>query len=183
MWVGAQKAVFHFLPSDPKDAKSFEVEGLSPKDIDVVGAELVIADAGLPRIVTMTTAGKVTHEFPIGHPNNENNLEGASQGVAASPTGVIGFSQQAKEPEQVGCDSARRLDPDRRDSSGCDPFGIAYGSDHGFLGRPQRRRGADDAERRIKLHRRDSGRILRPPDRLRARATRSGSRPKCQKPG
>lgn len=134
MWVGAQKAVFHFLPSDPKDAKSFEVEGLSPKDIDVVGAELVIADAGLPRIVTMTTAGKVTHEFPIGHPNNENNLEGASQGVAASPTGVIGFSQQAKEPEQVGVIQPGGSTLTVETPPGADPFGIAYGSDTAFWG-------------------------------------------------
>jgi hypothetical protein len=128
MWVAATENVVHFSPTDPEAAKSISVNEMSPRDIDVSGGQLVIADAGLPRIVTMTTSG-VEHDIPIGH-EVAGKLEGASQGVAGTPGGLTGFSQPGVAPEQIGFTSltgpAQAFDRD------ADPFGAAYGSDHAF---------------------------------------------------
>ena len=57
MWAAAEQRVVHFSPSAPDKAEAFPVAGLQPKDIDVAGSLLVVADSAAPRIVTMTTAG------------------------------------------------------------------------------------------------------------------------------
>jgi hypothetical protein len=128
MWVAATENVVHFSPADPEAAKSVSVKEMSPRDIDVSGGQLVIADAGVSRIVTMTASG-VENEIPIGHKGAEK-FEGASQGVAGTPSGLTGFSQPGDAPEQIGFTSltgpAQAFDRD------ADPFGAAYGSDHAF---------------------------------------------------
>ena len=94
MWVAATENVVHFSPADPTKNGAFNVPKLAPKDIDVAGALLAIADSNNSRIVTITTAG-VVKEIPL---TGEN---GTSQGVAGSPTGQIAFSEQS-QPEGLG---------------------------------------------------------------------------------
>jgi streptogramin lyase len=125
MWIATEATVIQFPPAaaDPDASKHLiPIGGLKPHDIDVAGSLLAIADAGLPRIVTLTTAG-IEKSYPI---------PGGSQGVAATKAGVIGFSQQEKQPEQVGL-----LTPPNPPSlielpGGGDPFGVTLGSDEAF---------------------------------------------------
>jgi streptogramin lyase len=128
MWDAATENLVHFKPSEPEKAEAIFVAGLSPRDIDVAGSLLVVADAGKPRIVTMTTAG-VEQDFAIGYVKG-GIPEGASQGVAGSPSGQIGFSQPGAAPEQIGLitppNAAQSFDRDG------DPFGVALGSDGAF---------------------------------------------------
>ncbi len=129
MWVAASEAIVHFKPSEPEKAEAIPVEKLSPRDIDVAGSQLVVSDAGKARIVTMTTAG-VEGEFPIGHKDNEGNQQGASQGLAGTPSGLIGFSQAGDAPEEIGLFSPPG--PAQAFLRDGDPFGVTYGSDDAF---------------------------------------------------
>ncbi len=130
LWIASEEKVIHLKPSEPGSEKENEypVAGLSPRDIDVTGSQLVIADAGKPRIVTMTTAG-VEKEYPIGYVKGAI-AEGASQGVAGSPSGLIGFSQPGAAPEQIGL--LMPPNPAQSFSRDGDPFGVALGSDGAF---------------------------------------------------
>ena len=122
MWVAAKENVVHFQPSDPAKAESIPVAKLDPKDIDVAGSLLVIADSGNSRIVTLTTSG-APKEFPL---LGEN---ATSQGVAGSPAGQIAFSQSSS-PEGLGLLTPPAA-PTTVQMAG-DPFGVALGSDGAF---------------------------------------------------
>ena len=77
MWFAASEKVVHFSPSDPEGAEDrFRSPGLSPRDIDVAGSLIVVADAGKPRIVTLTTAGVVQPDFAIGHERRIGRIAG-----------------------------------------------------------------------------------------------------------
>jgi virginiamycin B lyase len=121
MWVATEGNVVHFLPSKPGESKSIPIAGLSPKDIDVAGAQLVIADANNKRILTLTTAG-VSKEISLGETPT-------SQGVAGSPSGQIGFSK-SEAPEGLGLVTPPGA-PAAVEMLG-DPFGVARGSDGAF---------------------------------------------------
>jgi hypothetical protein len=75
--------------------------------------------------VTLTTAGVVQPDFEIGHKG-----AGASQGVAGSPTGQIGFSDPGTNPESIGLITPPN--PAQEFERDGDPFGVAYGSDGAF---------------------------------------------------
>jgi streptogramin lyase len=122
MWVAATENVVHFSPADPTKNGTFNVPNLAPKDIDVAGSLLAIADQNNSRIVTITTAGEVK-EIPL---TGEN---GTSQGVAGSPTGQIAFSEQS-QPEGLGLVTPPNP-PSILQMQG-DPFGVALGSDGAF---------------------------------------------------
>lgn len=126
MWAAASNAIVHFSTSAPDKAETFSVLGLQPKDIDVAGSLLVVADSS-PRIVTMTTSG-VEQDYTIGHFNAGLMLqEGNSQGVAGGPDGQIAFTQPGSPPEQIGLINPPSLAQSfERDG---DPFGVALGSD------------------------------------------------------
>lgn len=125
MWVATENLVLHFPPASPASFTPIPIAELSPRDIDVAGSLLAIADANSTeaRIVTLTTAG-VEKDFAI---------NGGSQGVAGAPTGQIGFSEQVPKSgkqEEVGTitppnPAQSQLQPD-------DPFGVAFGSDQAF---------------------------------------------------
>lgn len=130
MWAAASEAIVHFSPVHPVKAESFPVAGLQPKDIDVAGSLLVVADSGAPRIVTMTTSG-TQQDYTIGHFNDVLKLqEGSSQGVAGAPGGQIAFSQPGASPDEVGLitppNPAQSFERDN------DPFGVALGSDGAY---------------------------------------------------
>jgi streptogramin lyase len=124
IWVASGNSLVHFQPSDPTGTvQPVAVEGgLSPKDIDVAGSQIVIADGDeeKKRIVTFSTAGSQLN-FPIAS---------GSQGVAGTPSGQIGFSAPTAEPEQVGLitppNAAQPLPVPG------DPFGVAWGPDQAF---------------------------------------------------
>jgi virginiamycin B lyase len=124
MWVATDGKVLQLQASDPSKVKPFPVAGLAPKDIDVAGPLLAVADSGAePRVVTLTTAGDEV-DYP---------LPGGSQGVAGTSTGLISFSQQGNTPEQVGLISPPTAQPLIETPGGIgDPFGAALGSDEAF---------------------------------------------------
>jgi virginiamycin B lyase len=121
MWVATAGNVVHFPPTNPAGAKSIPVAGLAPRDIDVAGPLLAVADAGENRVVTVTTSGE-QKSYP---------LDGQSQGVAGSPEGQIGFSQQSNMPTQVGVITPPNA-PVTSEVPAVDPFGVALGSDGAF---------------------------------------------------
>lgn len=120
LWVASKDNIDRFNPANPEvDKQNFPAAGLSPKDIDVAGSLIVVADANA-RVATFTTAG-----------NQVNfTLKGNPQGVAGGPNGQIAFSQQSVEPEEVG-----RIDPPNQavghEIDG-DPFGVALGPDGAY---------------------------------------------------
>jgi hypothetical protein len=126
MWAAASNAIVHFSTSAPDKAEAFSVPGLQPKDIDVAGSLLVVADFA-PRIVTMTTSG-VEKDYTIGHFNGTlMEQQGNSQGVAGGPNGQIAFTQPGTAPEQIGL--INPPNPAQSFERDGDPFGVALGSD------------------------------------------------------
>jgi hypothetical protein len=121
MWVATTDALVHFPPADPTEAKKIVVPELTPKDIDVAGSLLAIADQNKNRVVTVSPAGEQT-SYP---------LNGQSQGVAGNPEGHIGFSQQSNMPTQVGVITSPTT-ATVMELPAVDPFGVAYGSDLAF---------------------------------------------------
>ena len=131
MWAGSSEKLVHFAPSEPEKEEAFPIAEMGPRDIEVQGSLLVIADAGAAsRILKVSTSGEVQKPtIHIGY-EKEGNFEGASQGVAVAPDGAIGFSQPGKQPEQVGfVTPAGTVQAFTREG---DPFGATYGSDHAF---------------------------------------------------
>lgn len=123
MWVASGNSLVHFNPTQPTlTAQPVIVNGtnFSPKDIDVVGQLIVIADQGENRVVTFTTAG-VQKDFPIA---------GGAQGVAGSPSGQIAYSAPEADPEQVGLITPPS--PAQPIPVPGDPFGVAWGADQAF---------------------------------------------------
>jgi streptogramin lyase len=123
MWVATEGTVIKFPPSNPAANQQIPVGGLAPKDIDVAGALLAISDAGgEQRIVTLTTAGV----------EKDYKLEGASQGLAGTKSGLIGYSEPGAVPEKVGLIAPPTASPGIVLPGGGDPFGVALGSDEAF---------------------------------------------------
>jgi streptogramin lyase len=122
MWVASNNSLVHFNPADPEGTdQSVTLEGnlLTPKDIDVAGSLIAVADANA-RVATFTTTGTQVN-FP---------LAGNPQGVAGGPGGQVAFSQQSVEPEEVG-----RIDPPNPAQGhqiDGDPFGVALGPDGAY---------------------------------------------------
>jgi streptogramin lyase len=119
LWVATNEKLVQIPPAAPLTAKDFPVPGLAPKDIDVAGALLVVADFG--RILSATTAG-VTTEFKVG---------GQAQGVAGGPNGQYAFTQPVAAPKEIGLLSPIAA-PIVRSAEGTDPFGIALGADGAY---------------------------------------------------
>jgi streptogramin lyase len=122
MWVAATDNVVHFSPSDPEKAQAYPVAELSPKDIDVAGSGLVIADSGHNRIVTMTTAG-VAKDIPL------LGTTTTAQGVAGGSNGQIAFSKSD------GSEGLALVTPPAAPTAvemAGDPFGVALGSDGAY---------------------------------------------------
>ncbi len=122
MWVAASENVVHFPPSDPGKAGAFPVPNLAPKDIDVAGSLLVIADSNNGRLVTMTTAG-APQEYPL------LGTTTTSQGVAGAPDGQVAFSK-SDGTEGLGLLTPPGT-PTAVEMPG-DPFGVARGPDGAF---------------------------------------------------
>lgn len=120
MWVAAKDEVLHFPPANPAAPTKLPVPGLMPKDIDVAGKKIVVAETGSGRIVTFTAAGV----------QKDIKTAGGSQGLAGSSGGQIAFSEPAAMPEQIGL-----FTPPKKVKSFkfvADPFGVARGADHAF---------------------------------------------------
>jgi virginiamycin B lyase len=121
MWVASNNSLVHFNPGNPVGTETgVTIEGnLSPKDIDVAGSLIAVADANA-RVATFTTGGTQVNFA----------LKGNPQGVAGNSSGQIAFSQQSQEPEEVG-----RIDPPSQavghEIDG-DPFGVALGPDGAY---------------------------------------------------
>jgi virginiamycin B lyase len=123
LWVASNNQLVRFNPVDPTGSvNAVTVDGeISPKDIDVAGALVVIADAGAGnRIVTFSTDG-TQKDFAI---------DGGSQGVAGAPSGQIAFSAPGASPEKSGLISPPN--PAQSFELLGDPFGVAFGNDGAF---------------------------------------------------
>lgn len=125
LWVATSGNLVFVPPAEPDKAKAFPVAGLTPKDIDVAGSRLAIADSGgEPRVVTFAiSAGE-----PVDR--KDYKIPGASQGLAGNPDGQIAFSAPLAEPEEVGLINPPN-EPVTRELLG-DPFGVALGIDGAY---------------------------------------------------
>jgi streptogramin lyase len=122
IWVASNNSVVNFAPADPTGSvKPVAVSGmLSPKDIEVAGGLVVIADNAEARIASFTTGG-VQQDFPIAS---------GSQGVAGGPGGQIAYSAPLATPEQVGLINPPTVAPSIPVPG--DPFGVAFGPDGAY---------------------------------------------------
>jgi streptogramin lyase len=122
MWVAASEKVVFFAPAKPNETTTLPVAELSPRDIDVAGSLIVIADfSEKKRIVTFTTSGTV---------GGKVDIPGGSQGVAGAPSGQLAFSAPGATPEQAGL--ATPPNPAQSFELLGDPFGVALGPDNAF---------------------------------------------------
>ena len=123
MWVASNNSVIHFAPADPEGTdQEVTVDGaLAPKDIDVSGSLIVIADSGAGnRLVTFTTAG-AQQDLPIAS---------GSQGAAGGTGGQIAYSAPLATPEQVGLITPPN--PALPIPVPGDPFGVDLGPDGAY---------------------------------------------------
>ncbi len=129
LWVATNEKLLRFPPGNTAaieaGLKEIPKAGMSPRDIDVAGASLAIADFAGARVLTATPAAAANGEFA------EFALIGGAQGVAGAPNGQLGFSQQGQQPEQLGLLTPPGP-PLLTEVSATDPFGAAFGSDGAF---------------------------------------------------
>jgi len=124
LWVGANGALVRISPTNPSENKSFPIAGLDPKDIDVAGALLAIANFGSESVVTATpTDPPETKEVKVG---------GGSQGVAGGPGGQVAYTQPTNEPKEIGLFAPPSLAPQKLPVPGTDPFGIVFAPDGAY---------------------------------------------------
>jgi streptogramin lyase len=129
-WVASLNKVAKFSPANFNgtitEVKLSGTEEISPKDIDVAGSLIVIADTDTvpvletSRVVTFTSAGV----------ERDITIPGPSQGVAGAPSGQVAYSAPGAVPEQSGL-----ITPPAPASAFellGDPFGVAYGADQAF---------------------------------------------------
>jgi streptogramin lyase len=131
-WVASLNKVAKFSPANFNGTiKEVPLAGtlpneISPKDIDVAGSEITIADTDLvppletSRVVLFNSAG-VQRDIAI---------PGPSQGVAGAPGGQIAYTAAGAVPEQAGLVTPPA--PTSAFELLGDPFGVAYGSDQAF---------------------------------------------------
>jgi streptogramin lyase len=122
MWVATEEEVIRFAPGTPALRETKAIPGLTPHDIDVAAGSVVIADGGAPRIVTLDTS--------LQEKDYSYGAAGGSQGLAASPSGQIAFSDPGATPEQIGLITPPS--PATTVEQLGDPFGVAYGVDQAF---------------------------------------------------
>lgn len=120
LWVATNDRVLKIPPGDPTKFTKFEFPGLAPKDIDVAGSLLVVAD--LKRILEVNTAGAAV---------GEHKILNQSQGVAGNPNGQYAYSQPTEEPREFGVITPGAA-PIVTLVPGKDPFGVALGSDGAY---------------------------------------------------
>jgi streptogramin lyase len=131
-WVASVNKVAKFSPTDFKGTiKEVPLAGtlpneLNPRDIDVAGSEIAIADTDTvppletSRIVLFNAAGA----------QRDVTIPGPSQGVAGAPGGQIAYTAAGAVPEQAGLVTPPA--PASAFELLGDPFGVAYGSDQAF---------------------------------------------------
>jgi streptogramin lyase len=126
MWVASEESLVHFSTANPEGAQKVPFTGkLQPRDIDVAGPLIVIADNGggldeKPRVDTFTTAG-----IEKGY-----DLPGMTQGVAGAPGGQIAYTSPGAMPEQAGLIAPPTASVPFELLN--DPFGATFGSDKAF---------------------------------------------------
>jgi len=124
LWVGAAGALVRISPTNPSESKSFPIAGLDPKDVDVAGSLLAVANFGSESVVTATTTDPPeTKEVKVG---------GGSQGVAGGPGGQVAYTQPTNEPKEFGLFQPPSTTPQKVQVAGTDPFGIVFGQDGAY---------------------------------------------------
>lgn len=126
LWVATNGALLRFPPGVASmvraGEKEFSLPGLGPRDIDVAGNLLAVADFGGSLILTSTTDGATIGKYP---------LSGGPQGVAGNPSGQIAYSQPSAEPKEVGLLTPPGT-PVGTKLPGTDAFGAALGPDGAY---------------------------------------------------
>jgi virginiamycin B lyase len=122
LWVATDNNLVRIPPAEPTNFKVFSAPLLSPKDIDVTGSVLAIADFNGERVVTAT---------PVNPPTfTEFKLSVGSQGVAGNPAGQIAVTIPGASPEAIGLlTPPGSVQPTELLG---DPFGVTFGSDGAF---------------------------------------------------
>lgn len=120
LWVATNEKIVRIPPADPSKFTEFPVAGLAPKDIDVAGPLLLVAD--FKRILEVNTAGAAV---------GEHKILNQSQGVAGNPNGQYAYSQPTEEPREFGVITPGAA-PIVTLVPGKDPFGVALGSDGAY---------------------------------------------------
>jgi hypothetical protein len=100
LWVATKDSLIQVPPSNPAGFTAFPIVGLAPKDIDVAGSLLAIADAGGNTLVTATTS-----DPPV---FTGYNVGGPGQGVAGGPNGQIAFTSQSSNRSRSASSPRRR---------------------------------------------------------------------------
>jgi streptogramin lyase len=122
LWVATDNFLIRIPPGNPSAYKEFAAPILSPKDIDVAGSVLAIADFNSEKVFTAT---------PTDPPSfGEFTVPMGAQGVAGSPDGQIAFTLPGASPEQIGL----LTPPNGAQTSELlgDPIGVTFGSDGAF---------------------------------------------------
>lgn len=121
LWIAATGALIKVPPGNLADAVTIELFTLSPRDIDVAGQRIVIADSGGDRILAATPEAAERGEF-----DEYKSIENP-EGVAGLPNGQIGFST---------ADGFGYLTPpgppQLTSAPGTTPTGVAVGPDGAF---------------------------------------------------
>jgi streptogramin lyase len=127
LWVATNEALVRIPPANPADFKVInEIAELSPRDIDVAGPMLVVADFGAQgRLLEATPAKAANKEL------TEIKLKGSTQGVAGAPNGQVAFSVPGASTEAFGF-LTPFTEPKYIDAPTTDPFGVAFGPDGAF---------------------------------------------------
>lgn len=123
LWVATSGTTLKVNPANPAEVEKFPKLGMSPRDIDVSGPNLVIADFAETRILTLTTAGEY---------EGERTINGGPQGVAGSASGLTAYSQPSVDPKKVGTFGGGQMGKELSLETGADPFGVDLGPDGAF---------------------------------------------------
>jgi streptogramin lyase len=122
IWVASNNQLVRFNPVDPTNVQPVTVNGeMSPKDIDVSGSLIVIADGGAGNRIITFTSGGTQQDFAIA---------GGSQGVAGASSGQIAFTAPGASPEESGLISPPN--PAQSFELLGDPFGVTLGNDGAY---------------------------------------------------
>lgn len=122
LWIAASENLVLVPPAKPAEFKAFAFPGMGPRDIDVSGSSLAIADFGKSRVLFASTEGKSTNNLV---------LAGGPQGVAGNAAGLTAYSQPSEEPKGI----AILVSPVQileKQFPGADPFGVDLGPDGAF---------------------------------------------------
>ncbi|HEX6665707.1 MAG TPA: hypothetical protein VF081_03845 [Solirubrobacterales bacterium] len=126
LWIAAVERLIQIAPSNPDAPDIFPIGGLDPRDIDVAGPRLVVAD-----FFEIAESGRILTFEPAKGEFESFDINAGSQGVAGSPSGQIAFGVQKSPPTELGLINFPAA-PLATPAPGTDPFGVTFGPDGAY---------------------------------------------------